>query len=88
MKVWKRNIMEERSRSIYERVNYTEKRGRGSCFNSRRWSKEGTGREATKEQTIKGMGSKVEEIKKVDGDQRNVRRTLFFSSSVGHRPVK
>jgi hypothetical protein len=74
MKIWKRNIMEERSKSMYERVNGMEKRGRRSCFNSRRRSKEGTEREAAKEQKIKGMGCKVEEIKEVDKEQRNVRR--------------
>jgi hypothetical protein len=88
MKVWKINIMEERSRAMYERVNGTEKRGRENCFNSRRWSKERTEREAAKEQKIKGMGSKIEEIKEVDNEQRNVRKALFFPpSSVGHRPV-
>jgi hypothetical protein len=40
-KVWKRNVMEERTRSMYERVKGTENRGRGS-FNFRRWNKEGT----------------------------------------------
>jgi hypothetical protein len=81
--------MEERNRSMYERVNGTEKRGRESCFNSRRWSMEGTEREAAKEQKMKGMGSKVEEIKKVDNGKRNVRRTSFFPPfSVAHRPDK
>jgi hypothetical protein len=89
MNVWKRHIMEERSRSMYGRVNGTEKRGRGSCFNSRRWSKEGTEIETAKEQAIKGMVYKVEEIKKLNNEKRNVRRTLFFPPfSVGHRPVK
>ena len=52
-----------RSGSMYERAKGTEKRRRGSCFNSRRWSEEGTEREFAKELTIKGTGSKVEEIK-------------------------
>jgi len=59
--------MEERNRPVCERVNGTEKRGKGSSFNNRRWSKEGTEREATKEQIIK------EEIKKVDNEQRNIK---------------
>jgi len=46
-------------------------------------------REGLRKNRKKGRGSKVEEIKKVDNQKRNVRRTVFFpSSSVGHKPVK